>query len=159
MIGEIVMIVALSLVAALAWYPCCCGDSGLIECSYCSTDNAVMSVLVTPTPGNGTCDCSGVGGTFLIAQWTTACVWKNATPDGQVCTRNYNFSVTAKVIVPGSWGLEVLWKTDDVDYTIWRWSSGSASAFDCTEERVATFSSAYVSGYCAAMNGTSCTIN
>lgn len=170
MIGEALMIAALSLLAALAWYPCCC--AGTSECSFCSADSDTVTVLLSAAPTDDLCGCSELGGyAFAIARTASPCVWQNSIQDGEMnCTgleswfSGYSFRVEAKNLgLTPKWGYDVrltMSNRGGVNQTvIWQWGSTAEAAFDCTAERTATFVSEVSGEACDNFSSITCTIN
>lgn len=50
------------------WYPCCGGPT-FESCTWCVTGTTPKQVQITiPAVGDGTCDCSGLAGDYILPQ-------------------------------------------------------------------------------------------
>jgi hypothetical protein len=151
------MIACLSFLAALAWYPCCCGGGGSVgvDCINCSgVTRDTVSVTISGA-GNEDCDnCAPViDGTIILPQTSNECVYSawnsqdlgcsNANPTSywqikaQVNAGYWTVIITAYNSHGGS-----LW-TNTVNY---KWDSGGSSPIDCTLYRDLSLSSSGSAG-------------
>lgn len=155
MLGEILMILSLSLVAALAWYPCCCTYDPP-PCTVCTADSATVSVSLSGMVVDYCANCVSLDATYVLTRTgTNACTWRTSRFLSG-CTGSPFFygtwltlTLQAMVLSPGTnqgWQLTV--KTSSgyfsepvlagLNTAVYRWNSGSAADFDCTMTRSLT---------------------
>jgi len=79
MIGELLMILSLGLLAALAWYPCCC--RGAI-CEYCTDDSETVVVTIDGFTDDfcNVCDTAWNGSYITDRDNDEPCAWGYISP-------------------------------------------------------------------------------
>jgi hypothetical protein len=156
MLGEILMIACLSLIAALAWYPCGC-DYDPPPCSICTADAATVTVQISGFTDDACPNCDSFDATYVFSRTgADACAWTKTVYHSGCTGSPFYFGtwvhmvLTAKVLSPGtSQGWELYIRTNTgtyvdpfsgpgLNFAYYRWNSGSTADFDCTATRTMT---------------------